>query len=156
MWQVIQLGPGSMRVVGADAGTPQRVYRVFGGDPNIPPRASRPSQHRTAGPLSFHNLQASASDGKYLPISPGSAGRMVSYQIHPVRSAADFSRPAMTEYSRSELYAPVNQHEGGPGTCNTSVTSGSWTTANDRDRYDSAFYRLIFLIVCFSHRLNEV
>ena len=144
---MVQLGPGSMRMVGGDAGTHQRVYRLVAGDQNTPPRSAMRPYPRTAVPLPFHQLQTSESGGS-LPVSPDSVPRVVSYRIHPVRSEADFSRSGVV-YS-TECHAPVNQYQGGPTTCQSSSAS-SWTAAREDDDYDSRFT----ICFCFFHVLVQ-
>jgi len=121
-------------VIGGDGATPQRVYRVVAAEPNTPSRSTVTSHHRTVAPQSFLPFPTSGS-GESFPVSPDSALRVVSYQIHPVRSETDFNRSG-TVYS-SECHAPVNQYQGGP------PGSGGWTTASEDDQYDSRFSSLL-------------
>jgi len=118
--------------VGADNGTPQRVYRLVPGDSGTPPRTVLRSLSRTAAPMTY---QQTSEPEERLPVSVESVPRVVSYQMHPVRSETDFGRSGMV-YS-SEWHTPVNQYQGGPG-ASPSGSSGVWTAASN-DQYDSRF-----------------
>jgi len=132
--QVINVGSGQLRVVGADTGIPQQVYRIVGADPNTPSRSAVLFQSGAAAPLPLQQLQPSESGSERILLSPDAVPRVVSYRIHPVRSEMDFSRPAAV-YS-SECHAPVNQYHGVSGTCPPSNAS-SWRATGDNDEYDS-------------------